>query len=164
MEIEGYPNYIIYEDGRIWTKERKRVKGGFISPFRSRGYLLVTLACDGVQTKYQVHRLVAKTYIPNPNNYQVVHHIDGIRDNNHVSNLAWCSQMYNTQWLNTTRKFGWIGQDKGRTSYRVTIKLNKQILRRTFPKLIDARCFTENIRRKLLIFSSWKNYVANTNE
>ncbi len=49
----------------------------------------------GHSTYHYIHRLVAQTFIPNPNNLPFVNHIDGNRANNHVSNLEWCDQKHN---------------------------------------------------------------------
>ena len=50
---------------------------------------------NGVCQTFSIHRLVAKAFIPNPNNYPVVNHIDGNPLNNKVENLEWCTQSHN---------------------------------------------------------------------
>ena len=57
----------------------------------TKGYLQAHLTINGTKKKYYVHRLVAICFIPNPNNYKQVNHIDGNKLNNHVSNLEWCT-------------------------------------------------------------------------
>lgn len=60
-------------------------------------YLAISLSKNNVNTKKLVHRLVAETFIPNPNNYPQVNHIDGNKKNNKVTNLEWCTQKHNIQ-------------------------------------------------------------------
>lgn len=55
------------------------------------GYLVVKLQTNGKAITRKIHRLVAEAFIPNPNNYPCVNHIDEIRDNNVVTNLEWCT-------------------------------------------------------------------------
>lgn len=61
------------------------------------GYKSVCLSIDNIKQTHYVHRLVAETYIPNPNNLPCVNHIDGNKENNHVSNLEWVSHKENSQ-------------------------------------------------------------------
>lgn len=86
MPIPNYPNYQINENGDLKSTYVKKVLHPRIS---GRGYLSYQLRNEhGVKNKY-VHRLVAETFIPNPQNLPQVDHIDGNKLNNHVSNLRW---------------------------------------------------------------------------
>ena len=57
----------------------------------SDGYLHVTLHKNGIQETKGVHVLMAQAFLPNPNNYEHVHHKDHNPSNNHVENLEWIS-------------------------------------------------------------------------
>ena len=69
----------------------------------NNGYLQVHFKVDGKDVHKYVHRLVAQTFILNPNNFPEVNHLDCNRKNNNVSNLEWCSNAYNN-WYRV--KFG----------------------------------------------------------
>jgi len=62
-----------------------------------RGYVKVTLRKDGYNKSYEVHRLLAKAFIPNPNNFPVVNHINEIKNDNRLENLEWCTVLHNTK-------------------------------------------------------------------
>ena len=89
MEINGYPNYLIYEDGRVYNKKFKR----FLTANKdTNGYYYNQLYNNNKCQNISVHRLIALHYIPNPNNYPEVDHIDRNRQNNNISNLRWVSK------------------------------------------------------------------------
>src|SRR5687767_4498988 len=50
---------------------------------------------NSITKRFLVHRLVADAFIPNPNNYPIINHIDGNPQNNYVSNLEWCDYSHN---------------------------------------------------------------------
>lgn len=64
----------------------------------SRGYVRVHLG-DGTSKRVlkSIHRLVALAFIPNPNNYPQVNHINGDKHDNRAENLEWCTAKYNTR-------------------------------------------------------------------
>ena len=90
--IDGFPNYVVSNKGRI-----RRIKTGRViqSSPTSRDYLQVSLYNGLTRTPRRVARLVATAFIPNPQNLPQVNHKDGQRYNNHDENLEWATQSEN---------------------------------------------------------------------
>lgn len=109
--IAGYEGYFSVSDlGRIRSETRtvphKRhgsvtYTGKMLSPtITERGanrYCLINLTKDGKGKSWLVHRLVAAAFVDNPNDQNVVNHIDGDGTNNRASNLEWISAQENTE-------------------------------------------------------------------
>lgn len=96
MEVKGYPKYLIYDDGRVFSKKSNRFLKPKIDKRVGKEYLRVGLY-DVKQKFHSIHRLVAEHYILNPNNFKEVDHIDRDKNNNHISNLRWCNRLMNAQ-------------------------------------------------------------------
>ncbi len=60
-----------------------------------KGYRILALSVDGDEARAYVHRLVAVTFIPNPENKPYVNHKDGCKQNNRADNLEWCTMEEN---------------------------------------------------------------------
>ena len=92
-DIPGYEGlYGVTKDGKVYSFRTKK----FLKPAVDKGgYLYVCLTNNKTKKTYLSHRLVALTYIPNPNNYPQVNHKDENKQNNHISNLEWCTNKYN---------------------------------------------------------------------
>lgn len=97
-KIIGYEDrYLISNFGRIKIISKR----GFPcdkpkkTTIRDKKYTYVVLYKDGIHKCFTVHRLVAKTFIPNPNNKEFVNHKDGNKNNNHVTNLEWVTAQEN---------------------------------------------------------------------
>ncbi len=88
-QVEYKKNYIVYEDGRVWLKQSNR----FANLTNQHGYLTIRIndKCE------RVHRVVATCFIPNPLNLPEVNHISGIKTDNNISNLEWCTRSENIQ-------------------------------------------------------------------
>ena len=99
-DVEGYEGlYQVSNLGNIkslnylHTGKAKNMK----KYFHNSGYLAVDLWKKGKGERRFVHKLVAESFIANPNNYSIVNHIDGNKLNNYASNLEWCTQQHNVQ-------------------------------------------------------------------
>jgi len=91
-QIKNYENYSVSNYGKI----RNDKTGRILKPQKNTcGYLFVVLYENGVCKNYRIHRLVALAFIPNPENKRTINHIDGIKINNEVTNLEWCTQKEN---------------------------------------------------------------------
>lgn len=90
--IQGFDSYLVSNIGRVMRL------GGKVHAMNksSDGYIRATFRTSRTQcTTKKVHRLVAIAFIPNPNNYPSVNHIDGNKENNAVWNLEWCTHKMN---------------------------------------------------------------------
>ena len=100
-EISGFP-YEVSEQGRIrrskiTSKYSNSVIGKIIKPWKTgnSGYLAVTLIKDGKQYAPTVHKLVMEAFIGKRPNKVDIHHIDGDKHNNKLSNLGYISRSGN---------------------------------------------------------------------
>ena len=102
--IKEYPAYKITDTGEIYSCFKfktnivcdtwRKVQQIYD---KSCGYMIVTL-CDGKGKRQnkRVHRLLMEAFVPNPNNYPHINHIDGNKLNNTLSNLEWCTVSHNS--------------------------------------------------------------------
>lgn len=85
--------YIKNQYGGISKRKTKEIiKKQFLTQY---GYKSIGLNKGGKETKFQVHRLVAETFIPNPEDKPCVNHINCDKTNNKVENLEWCTYSEN---------------------------------------------------------------------
>jgi hypothetical protein len=105
-DIEGFENlYQVSNFGNVKSLQHYTIKSnGVIQNFKERilqpgnmtsGYCFVGLTRNKKCKNFAVHRLVAKAFIPNPNNFSDINHKDGNKKNNHVENLEWTTRSKN---------------------------------------------------------------------
>ena len=117
-ELKRYEGlYLINENGDVKSVDRylpagkheSRIYKGKVKKVaraNQYGHLKHQLWKDNKLEQALVHRLVAENFIPNPNNYQCVLHIDHNPTNNHVSNLMWGTKKMNTNQMVAAGRWG----------------------------------------------------------
>lgn len=86
--VRSLDRYFYDKNGKIYKR-----KGVYLTPAKNKyGYLQVSLSNNNKQCSHTIHTLVAKMFIPNPDNKPTVNHKDGNKLNNHYTNLEWATK------------------------------------------------------------------------
>ncbi len=93
MEIQNYQNYLIYPDGKVFSKKSNRFLKATANVRSKYHYIKLTRKSPNMS----IHRLVAQHYIPNPDNLPQVDHINRNRQDNRICNLRWVDSFTNQQ-------------------------------------------------------------------
>ena len=154
MEIVGFPNYLIYPDGRVWSKNGK---GRFLKPqTHTCKYYFVTLHNNNKRKTLTIHRLIAQHYIPNPNDYPCVDHINRVRTDNRIENLRWATHQMNNQnrskMNSNTSGHSYIARSRYKWKFQKNIDDKKYI--RYFYTKTEAICYKYIILLKLRVLKN----------
>ena len=145
--INGYEGlYEVSNKGRVksvgYGKER------ILKQLRTpKGYLQVGLRKNRERKMCYVHRIVAQTFTPNPDNMPEVNHIDENKENNSVQNLEWCDRKYNINY--------------GTRNQRHSEKLSKPVLQyEKSGAFVKEWKSTRDVERNLGYFNSYISYCC----
>lgn len=139
--IENTNNlYSVTDDGKV-ISYNKYPEGHVLSPaLIGNGYKAVVIKySDGKFKMKYIHRLVAEAFVPNPDGYPIINHIDENKLNNHSYNLEWCTAEYNCNYTskkNIPRKASESGAPK-----RVALLDENGEIERVFYAISDAANF-----------------------
>lgn len=168
-DVVGYESILKVNDiGDIKIKSRTWLSGRWVTrtnpekmiatSFDRKGYVTFCFNFNGKVKTLKVHRVVAQAFIPNPQNKPQVNHKDGIKTNNMVDNLEWCTMLENMRHAHSN---GLIIPPKGEAHGMVKLT-NKDVIEirnKTLPiyKLAEkykvSRSTIDNIQRG----KSWKH-------
>ena len=132
-------DYSVSTEGEV----RKDTKNYILSQSSQQDYKFVGLIINGKQKRMRVHRMVALTFIDNPDNKPYVNHINGNRSDNNVENLEWVTPSENTQHAVNTGLF-----KSGRTRAVIQYNLNGEQMA-TFESATEAARQTGGSQSKI---------------
>lgn len=115
-DIKGYEGlYQVSSTGKVKSFDRiieqigkgglpfKRIyKGKTLGTKYSNGYFMVTLVKDRKSTPISIHRLVCLSFLPNAESFPQVNHKNGIKTDNRIENLEWCTPTFNNKHAHST--------------------------------------------------------------
>lgn len=137
-------SYFIDENGNVYSVALGRyVK----KTLMNTGYYSVSLVIDGVRKKHLLHRLLAQKFIPNPNRFTQVNHIDGNKVNNRLDNLEWCTPSQNQL---HAFKLGLKSNSHPKPSRRVSVScVDSKGNKRTFNSITEASRSTGSLHSSI---------------
>ena len=91
-DVKGFPAYQVNRKGQIFSKKKKRLLNPYID---NRGYYNVELMKDKKRFHFQLHRLLAHQFIPNPEDKPCIDHINRDKTDNNLANLRWVTYQEN---------------------------------------------------------------------
>lgn len=163
LKIKGFEDYYASPNGYILGKRGSQLK----PHIQNSGYATVKLSklIDGVYKPHPktVHRLIALAYLPNPENYSDVNHIDGNKLNNKLENLEWVSRKQN---MKHAKDLGIVGEGELSSNNILTEEQVLAILNMFYleKKLQVEICKIYNVGNKtisdIVLAKTWNSFVT----
>lgn len=131
MRINDFPDYYISNLGNVISTKKGKIKK--LKPWTTPNsdYYTVTLCNNGNYKKQDIHRLVAKYFVPNPNNYPVVNHLDHDKHNNSSDNLEWTTVQKNVH-----HSYSTMGPDRNKRKCKLIFPNNSEMIFESYADLV----------------------------
>ena len=147
-QIINYPNYSISSLGAIRNDTTKKIMK--LTTMKI-GYLQINLYKDEIRKLFYHHQLMGLHFIPNPENYSQIDHINGIKNDNRLENLRWVLRSQNERnkkkKINCSSQYLGVCWDKRADKWLASVKINRK------NKHIGL------FATELEAFSAWKAFV-----
>jgi transcriptional regulator with XRE-family HTH domain len=148
--IENSKGYSVDNKGNVFGP-RKELK----QELSNSGYYRVTIRYkDGAVVKKSVHRLVAESFVPNPEGKPLVNHIDGNKVNNQCENLEWVDHKENARHASESGLLSYIGE----SHYN---NVNEEVLVREICSLLEQGFRNKDVCERLKVSKSLVSQVRN---
>lgn len=151
--IKGYYNYFFSNHGLVLSLCGKQPR--FLKPrINKKGYEQLVLCNNGIPRTFEIQVLVAKHFLPNPENKPIVDHIDSCKINNKINNLRWVTSSENNmnRLVSSNNSSGVKGVSfhKRNGKYRARIQINKRNIHIGYYKTLEeAKLARQNKAKEL---------------
>ena len=145
--IKGFENnYSVSNLGTVKNIITGKLRKNVLS---KHGYYRVDLKCDGKKKRINIHRLLAETFICNPENKPCVDHIDRVTSNNEISNLRWVTysenMMNKSKHKNNSSGHSGISYFKANDRWYVRLMVRGKEYRKYFKTLDEAVIYRQEL-------------------
>lgn len=154
----NFPSYRITKSGKVYSyRQGNRLKPMSVV-LDNNGYPVVKLYNDNSKPRtIAVHRLIADTFIPNPDKLECINHKDEDKQNNSVDNLEWCTKAYNNCYKDKAVKIGLKLRDSNPLK-RAVNKIDNGVVIATYKSIREAARELGNIRKDANIINGIKTH------
>lgn len=143
-----------------WRGGTSVLKEKTIKPYKLKtGYLIVQLYKNGNDKRFLVHRIVAKEFIPNPKNKEQVNHLNGVKTDNRLENLEWCSRSENIKHAdeNNLRVLKGTNNSQSKLTEEQVLKIRSIGKSKTLQEIADLYGVKFQCISKILNRKTWKH-------
>lgn len=155
--ITTEPNYEISKEGIIRNSINGKIKSQYIG---TTGYYMISISHNNKSKPLRVHRLIAEAFIDNPDRYKCINHLNGIKTDNSIENLEWCSHIQNMQHAFNTGLANNTGEKNGQcklTSKQVSEIKQRLISGESQYSIAKDYPVTRSVIEGIKIGRLWKN-------
>ena len=153
--LNEFPSYEINKLGQVRNIKTGKILSQSLSP---NGYYQINITNKCRRT----HRLLAETFIKNPDNLETVNHIDGNKLNNNLSNLEWCTHGENIQHSYNLKNRSALGENnaKCKTNEKIVNEICIHLENGLKPSFIRDLGYDYNLIRAIKARKNW-NHISN---
>lgn len=153
-----FPSYRVTKSGKVYSYRQGNTLKPLSSVLDSSGYPIVKLYDNNSKPRtIAVHRIIADTFISNPDNLECINHKDENKQNNSIENLEWCTKAYNNCYGDKAIKIG-LKLRESNPLKRAVNKIENGVVIATYSSVREAARELGSVRRDANIINGIRTH------